>query len=259
MKTTILLLFFTIYLISCQNKSEKKDKRSADTIKQPLLSEIPICPTETFVDKRDKKNYSLITIGKQTWTCGIIEYKTNRGRMYRDHLYDWEAAIDACPQSFRIPSESDWHELFHHVYDSIIKKSSPQLIERLLGNAQNIHCNECKGKYRRTGLPPTFRLDLAIAKFDDFLKIKETRGDEMVIMFLFLERMGFCTSGSGFKYQGGTGVDDYSYFWSSSTDSSKDHKFVPIYTGQYCQGCGYKFSMPYNNNFGFNLKCVKAK
>ena len=237
-----------------------KDKNNSEAIKQPLLSELPLFPIRTFVDSRDNKTYSSITIGKQTWTSSFILYKSNKGRMFLKELYDWNAAIDACPQTFRIPSDSDWNELFNYVYDSIIKKSSPELIEKLSQHTENIQCNECKGKNRKAGVRYGFRLDSTIANFSkyDFLKIKENYGDEMIVIFLFLERIGFCTLGSGFKYDGGLGVDDYSYFWSSTTDNSGDHKYIRIYTGEYCQGCGYAFSMPYNNNFGFNLKCIKT-
>lgn len=259
MKTTIIYAFFIIYFTSCQNKPEKKDNKSSDAIKHTMLSELPLCPVDTFVDIRDKNIYSLIRIGKQTWTKGIIKYKPNKGKVFHSYLYNWDAAIDACPQTFKIPSDNDWSDLFRYVYDSIILRSSPQLIENLSEDTQNMYCNECKEKLRKAGLPYGLRLDSTIAKFTnyEFLKILENRGNEMAIMFLYLERMGFCTSGSGFKYQGGLGLDDYSYFWSSTTDNQKNHKYIPIYTGYYCQGCGYKFFMKYNNDFGFNLKCIK--
>lgn len=259
MKTSLLLLFLLTISISCEIKSGQVENKESDTIKKIFLNELPVCHIDTFIDSRDQNRYSIITIGKQTWTRGIIQFKPNKGRIFHGNLYNWDAAVESCPKTFRIPSDSDWDELFHYVYDSIIKKASPKLIEKLASNSQEIHCNECKNKFNAR-VPNKFRLDLEIKKMDsyNFLKIKENHDNQMTIMFLLLERMGFCTYGSGFKYNGGLGVDDYSYFWSSTTDKSGSHKYISIYTGNYCQGCGYRFGMPFNNNNGYNLKCVKT-
>ena len=110
------------------------------------------------------------------------------------------------------------------------------------------------------GLPYRYNLNSIIASFggNDSVKIKKFKGDELIVISVYLEQMGFCTFGGGYKYNRCSGHDDYSYFWTSTVDKTKDHKFIRFYTGNYCKGCGYMESMPYNNKFGFNLKCVKT-
>ncbi len=263
LKFSVIILSFFFY--SCGNgNKEVRDNKGIEQNKLAntetnLLDELPKFLIDTIIDERDNKKYSTIKIGNQIWIKGLINYKTTKGHRFRDCLYDWDAATNACPASFKIPSENDWSELFQYVYDSIIKKSSPKLIKKLSGDIENFNCNECTEKHRRAGLPYGFRLDTTIFKLGkyDFLKIKNNRANEMVLMFLYLERIGFCTSGSGFKYNGGVGVDDYSYFWTSTIDQSGAQRYIPIYTGDYCRGCGYSFTMPYSNSFGFNLKCIK--
>jgi hypothetical protein len=265
MKLQLSIFVLILFFISCNN-SRKEDRENKNTennnlseSKQNLINEFPEFLIDTFIDERDNKKYSTIKIGNQIWTKSVIQYKTNKGHIYGDYLYDWDAAASACPKSFKIPSEKDWSDLFQYVYDSIIIKTSPHLIEKL-SNGEIFTCKECQEKFRNAGLPYQFRLDTVLAKFGkyDFKDIINNRDYKMVVMFLYLEQIGFCTSGSGFKSNGGLGADDYSYFWTSTSDSSGDHKYIPIYTGDYCRGCGYKFSMPFNDKFGFNLKCIKT-
>lgn len=266
MKLKFSIIILTLIFISCNNSNNEvndnklKEHNKLMEIQSKLLNELPKFILDTFIDERDSKKYLTIKIGNQIWTKGIIKFNSTNGHIYRNSLYNWEAANNACPNSFKIPSEKDWSDLFQYIHDSIIKKSSPKLIEKLSRNLETFECNECKEKHRNANLPREFRLDKTISKLDnyDFMEIINIREDEMVLMFLYLERIGFCTSGSGFKYNGGLGVDDYSYFWTSTIDNSGNHKYIPIYTGDYCRGCGYRFEMPYNNKFGFNLKCIKS-
>ena len=258
MKQKILIfVFFSFLIISCNNAEKNEKNKNKDNTKQTLLAELPEFPIDTFIDARDNKKYAIIKIGNQTWIKGLIKYKTIKGRMYRDNLYNWNAAANACPQSFKIPSEKDWYELFHYVYTTVIKKSSPDLIKKVSNSGCKLYCNECKNTYRND-FPCEFDINKTIANFDSttFSKQKEFKLNEMVLMHLFLENIGFCTYGSGFKYQGGTGTDDYSYFWTSSTDYAGDHKYMKIYNGMFANG-DYSFLIKFNDNYGCNLKCLK--
>lgn len=246
----IIFLASTLLIIfSCRDKINNSNQTSS-----ALLDELPEFNIDTIIDLRDNKKYATIKIGSQTWIKGVIKYNATKGRIYRGYLYDWDAATNACLSSYNIPSEKDWSILFQYVSDSIIKRCSPKLIKSVFDN--NTHCAECS-KYATR--PHMFQIDSAIHRLGDydFSKMQNNQGHTKDIISIFLDKIGFCTYGSGFKYNRGMGVDDYSYFWTSSSDNSKDYKYINLYTGEFCGGCGYMFSMPYNNNFGFNLKCVR--
>ncbi len=104
----IILLASTILIIfSCRNKINNSNETSS-----ALLEELPKFNIDTFIDIRDNKKYATIKIGSQTWIKGIIKYNATKGRIYRGYLYDWNAATNACPLSYNIPSEKDWSFLF---------------------------------------------------------------------------------------------------------------------------------------------------
>lgn len=260
MKINFSLLVLVLFLFACKNKKDGNNENTQSSQEGiSLIDEMPKFPIDTIIDSRDKKRYEVIKIGNQTWTKGVIKYKSPKGGMFRDYLYNYEAASNACPKSFMIPSEEDWNALFHYVFDSVIVKSSPKLIASLSTSSMSFACNECKGNFKAGELPTRFDIAKTIKELakEDFSKFFSS-GAGMAIMFLYLENMGFCTAGSGFKYKGGLGKDDYSYFWTSSKAKNGNHKFIRLYSGSYCEGCGYKFSMPYNDNAGYNLKCIKT-
>jgi len=222
------------------------------------LDELPEFKTDTITDERDHNKYLPVKIGNQIWIKGRIKYKAKSGKIYRKDLYDWEAAVCAFPQTFRIPSEQDWSLQFNYLHDSLIKRSSPQLIKIISESEGKFKCSECSKERRLEGFPFGFKIDSTIAKLGkyDFLKTISNE-DQLFLMTLYLERIGFCTYGNGFSYKNGLGRDDYSYFWTSTQDYAGDHKYISLYSGDYCRGCGYSFGMPNNNKFAFNLKCVK--
>ena len=265
MKNTTLLILSCLAIISCETglkSSEPKEptNTSAESSHQvKRLETLPKFVIDTLYDDRDNSRYATIQIGKQVWIKGMIKYHDKKLPSNQRSLYNWEEAKAACPSSLMIPSEDDWNTLFRYVYDSVIRRSSPALIEALTKNDKYDSCPECRGIIRESTGMRFYELDATIQHLQDFdydQFVAHGREEEKLIS-LFLEQIGFCIYGTGFKVGSTMGIDDYAYFWTSTKDKVGDSKYMPIITGDYCQGCGYSFSMPYNNKSRYNLKCLK--
>lgn len=85
-----------------------------------LFEFLSISQTEFFVDSRDTKEYKIIKIGDQIWFTENLNYDTEGSWWYNDkksigkrhgRLYTWDAAMDACPEGWHLPSDKEWTEL----------------------------------------------------------------------------------------------------------------------------------------------------
>jgi len=74
----------------------------------------------SFTDSRDKKSYRTVRIGLLRWMAQNLNYQTNNSWCYDNktsncakygRLYTWDAAMNACPAGWRLPTNEDWYYL----------------------------------------------------------------------------------------------------------------------------------------------------
>lgn len=78
----------------------------------------------TFIDTRDSVTYETINLNNQTWFAENLKYYI-KGSDCFDHdttncikygrLYTHDQAQNACPDGWRLPTQSDWESLISHV------------------------------------------------------------------------------------------------------------------------------------------------
>ena len=98
-------------------------KRILALVTTSLLA-IALVGCNELKDPRDGKIYRTVKIGKQVWMAENLNYKTEGSYCYQDNpanckkygrLYTWNAAYEACPVGWHLPSRSEYRILFQAV------------------------------------------------------------------------------------------------------------------------------------------------
>ena len=73
--------------------------------------------TGVFTDPRDRQTYATIEIGSQIWFAENINYEIGDSWWYDNssangdvygRLYTWDAALNACPSGWHLPTDEEW-------------------------------------------------------------------------------------------------------------------------------------------------------
>lgn len=115
---------------------------------------------ESLTDSRDGQMYKVVEIGGTKWLAENLNFKTKNSFCYDDdesncklygRLYTFDAAQNACPDGWRIASESDWNSLSDADYQKTLQ-------------VQPAGFRNSKGKYELEGLRADFWTDGSASK-----------------------------------------------------------------------------------------------
>ncbi|MCL2688983.1 MAG: hypothetical protein FWE57_03945 [Chitinispirillia bacterium] len=115
-------------------------------------------PHDTFTDPRDNQVYRTVIINHRTWMAENLNFQTDDSYCYDNNLsncnaygrlYDWDAAMKACPVGWSLPTSQNWKDLIF-----LANSSSGGMAARSLKSTSgwNVSTND-QGFYNDDGLP----------------------------------------------------------------------------------------------------------
>jgi len=237
MKKTIISLFALVFIYFCT----------------PTPQEAP----NTFTDSRDSKVYKTVTIGNQVWMAENLAYLpsvvgpgtgSNSTAYYYVYgydgtnvtaakgttnynkygvLYNWPAALTACPEGWHLPSDAEWTQLEEYLiangynYDGT---TTGNKIAKSMANYSGWNTSSTVGAVGNTDYPE------------------------------YRNKSGFTALPGGYRGSSGAFFDiGYSGLWWSSTQSGTDLAWTRLLSYDYS-------NVSRNSNFkvrGFSVRCVR--
>ena len=86
-----------------------------------VLPTYAVKPSNSYKDPRDKQKYRTIKVDDRIWFADNLNYKMDGSFCYKEddsqcqaygRLYTWDAAVNACPQGFHLPTDDDFQSLW---------------------------------------------------------------------------------------------------------------------------------------------------
>jgi uncharacterized protein (TIGR02145 family) len=133
--TIVMMGVLLLFVISCKKEDNAANDTNGDI-------------TNTFTDPRDGNNYNIITIGDQIWmaenlkflprvvgsgsgsisipyyyvygynSINVADAKSTSNYNTYGVLYNWEAAKNACPKGWHLPSNEEWTQMAIYLADN---------------------------------------------------------------------------------------------------------------------------------------------
>lgn len=123
MKKALLVFFSLLLVFAGESFAKGKSSKSATSRRAKSSAESPKSAKKSleFTDARDKQKYRLVRIANLEWFGDNLNFKAEGSFCFGDdenncmaygRLYTWEAARNACPAGFRLPSQADFESLW---------------------------------------------------------------------------------------------------------------------------------------------------
>ncbi len=236
MKKTILFLFAVVFLYSCT----------------------PQDAPNTFTDSRDGKVYKTVTIGEQVWMAENLAYlpsvvgpatgsdtdpyyyvygfdggtvaeaKATANYITYGVLYNWPAALTACPEGWHLPSDAEW----------------TQLEEYLIANG-----------YNYDGTTTGNKIAKSMANYSGWNTSTVTGAIGNTDYPEYWNKSGFSAHPGGYRDGSGSFSNiGYNGFWWSSTQLPTHSAW---YRNLYYGGSGLRRGLNLDEEGGFSVRCLR--
>ncbi len=224
-----------------------------------LYSCTPQDAPNTFKDIRDGKVYKTVTIGNQVWMAENLTYlpevntpatgsntepryyvygydgtdvdeaKATANYTTYGVLYNWTAAMTACPAGWHLPSDAEWTQLENYLAD----------------NGHNYDGTTGGGGSK-------IAKSLASASGWSFYSGTGTVGNTDYSEYR--NKSGFSALPGGSRYYGGTfyGVGNYGNWWSSTEGGTSYAWYRSLF-----YNVSYVYRNDYPKELGFSVRCVR--